>query len=253
MKQFICMLAVLTVCHGWSQESYPFNPDGNGDGQITLPDLLDMLSLYGTTFDIEGHLCGMPVEYNGYSYATTKVGNQCWFAENLRTELFRNGEEVPLYTANADWESEGFNQQPARSYPTNMNGLANVEVYGMLYNWFAVTDSRGLCPSGWHAPSLSEMSALRSRCGAEECSAYVLRSDDWGFNSVGFNAIQGFYRQSSGSYSGGTNFWTRTYTPPGTIDAGYRYLYVPPEQAVPQAFLENNAGSMGLSVRCLKN
>ena len=31
-------------------------------------------------------LCGEPVSYQGYDYATVLIGDQCWFAENLRSE-----------------------------------------------------------------------------------------------------------------------------------------------------------------------
>ncbi len=45
----------------------------------------------------EGGLCtyGGPCQgptFDGYSYAAVLIGDQCWFAENLRTTIYRNGD-----------------------------------------------------------------------------------------------------------------------------------------------------------------
>ena len=34
-------------------------------------------------------------EYQGYDYETVQIGEQCWFAENLRALNYRNGDEIP--------------------------------------------------------------------------------------------------------------------------------------------------------------
>ena len=39
--------------------------------------------------------CGDPVSYQGYDYETVQIGDQCWFAENLRAENYRNGDSIP--------------------------------------------------------------------------------------------------------------------------------------------------------------
>ena len=33
--------------------------------------------------------------YQGYDYATVLIGDQCWFAENLRSENYENGDAIP--------------------------------------------------------------------------------------------------------------------------------------------------------------
>ena len=37
--------------------------------------------------------------------------------------------------------------------------------YGRLYNWYAVDDARGLCPSGWHVPTDGEFMTLEMELG----------------------------------------------------------------------------------------
>ena len=65
------------------------NPaDINFDGCVQLNDLLDLLSAYGDCGAEESPWqCGDPLEYQGYDYETVQIGEQCWFAENLRAEI----------------------------------------------------------------------------------------------------------------------------------------------------------------------
>jgi uncharacterized protein (TIGR02145 family) len=93
---------------------------------------------------------------DGNTYPTVVLGNgQEWMAENLRTTVYSNGEEIPLAVANTEWTplSTG-----ARSIHSNDEG--NVATYGFLYNWFAVNDERGLCPDGWHVPTVEDWNSL---------------------------------------------------------------------------------------------
>ena len=49
--------------------------------------------------------CGDPVSYQGYDYATVLIGEQCWFAENLRCQNFQNGDAIPANLSDSDWEN----------------------------------------------------------------------------------------------------------------------------------------------------
>ena len=40
--------------------------------------------------------CGAPVAYQGHNYATVQIGDQCWFAENLRSENYENGDAIQI-------------------------------------------------------------------------------------------------------------------------------------------------------------
>ena len=66
--------------------------DLDGDGVIGINDLMELLSSFGTMCEepeTGEFTCGDPMNYHGYDYATVQIGDQCWFAENLRTELYR--------------------------------------------------------------------------------------------------------------------------------------------------------------------
>ncbi len=75
------------------------------DGVIGVNDLMSLLASFGTdcsTYEEEIG-CGTPIEYHGYEYQTVLIGDQCWFAENLRTELYLNGEEIPSGLDRETW------------------------------------------------------------------------------------------------------------------------------------------------------
>ena len=89
------------------------------------------------------------------SYAQTiTIGTQVWMTKNLDVATFRNGDPIPQAKTDEEWEKAGENQQPAWCYYDN--DPANGAKYGKLYNWYAVNDSRGLAPVGYHIPSDAE-------------------------------------------------------------------------------------------------
>jgi uncharacterized protein (TIGR02145 family) len=100
---------------------------------------------------------GVGVSYGGYNYPTIVLGNgQEWMAENLRTTTYANGDPIPNVTG--AWENLGTG---AWAYYANDPQYQN-HPYGKLYNWYAVTDPRNVCPTGWHMPSNAEWNTLIS-------------------------------------------------------------------------------------------
>ena len=253
MNRFFTLLLAASCLTAVGQVTYPYNPDGNNDDIISLNDLLDILSTYGLAFEIQEHICGLPVAYHGVIYNTTLIGSQCWFAENLATSEFRNGEEIPLRSSNSSWTDAANNQLAARCYPTQNAGFENIEYLGFLYNWFAVSDSQNLCPVGWSVPTSSQFGILKARAGGTEYSAMALKDDDWGFNSCGFAGKQGSTRGYSGSYVGETGFWSRSIgSSQITNDYMSKYMRLPPGN-VQQVLIEELNNFTGMYVRCIKD
>ena len=79
---------------------------------------------------------------------------------NLNVDKFRNSDPIPQAKTIAEWEAAGINKQPAWCYYDN--DASNGEKYGKLYNWFAVNDTRGLAPIGYHIPTNKEWSLFVS-------------------------------------------------------------------------------------------
>jgi uncharacterized protein (TIGR02145 family) len=163
------------------------------------------------------------------------IGKQIWMTENLNLNIFRNGDTIPQAKTNHKWQIAGENNQPAWCYYNNDS--ANGEKYGKLYNWFAVNDSCGLAPLGWHIPSDSEWLTLLSiiggkdlpnnkitlqsgnNLGGKELAGNKMKSKSgWekngnGTNEIGFSAFPGGYRDYPGHFESlgyGCNWWSST-------------------------------------------
>jgi subtilisin-like proprotein convertase family protein len=131
--------------------------DLDQDGIVSVSDILILLSDFGIECPPETAewICSNPVNYHGYNYATVEIGEQCWFAENLRTELYMNGDSIPGGLSDGEWGSTTEGAQAVYN-----NDTPNLSDYGRLYNWYAVDDTRGLCPSGWHVATDDEWTDL---------------------------------------------------------------------------------------------
>lgn len=98
-------------------------------------------------------------DVSGNRYKVVKVGSQYWMAENLRTEMYRDGEVIPLLPSVADW-----NTHSGGYCYYNNDKVANKEKYGVLYNGNAVAGGK-LAPAGWHIPDSEEWLLLEMFLG----------------------------------------------------------------------------------------
>jgi uncharacterized protein (TIGR02145 family) len=96
-------------------------------------------------------------------FKSVKIGTQIWMTENLNVSTFRNGDAIPEAKTDEEWKQAGKEGKPAWCYYNN--DPKNGAKYGKLYNWYAVTDPRGLAPTGWHVPSHDEWKTLEDQFG----------------------------------------------------------------------------------------
>lgn len=125
-------------------------------------------------------------------YETIKVENQVFMSQNLSARIFRNGDAIPLVTTVADWKNANEQHLPASCFYNNDPEIG--KNYGMLYNWYAVSDPRGLAPQGWHIPNNSEFDILSDNIGGFVVVGSKLKSaTNWskggGNNSSGFAGL----------------------------------------------------------------
>lgn len=151
-------------------------------------------------------------DVNGRVYRTVRIGGQVWMAENLAVTHYRNGDPIAYLPNDRDWIKA---QQGAYALYDDDTLLART--YGLLYNWHAVQDVRGLAPEGWHIPTEAEVAALVAHIGGDTLAGSVLKAaggwlaphQDAGPAS-GFNALPGGYRhgENGRSYTLGSNgYW----------------------------------------------
>ena len=145
----------------------------------------------GTVTDIDGNV-----------YQTVVIGGQEWMAENLRTARYRDGIAIPNVQDNAEWENV-----TTGAWSNYNHDTVNDSMYGKLYNWYAVDDSLGICPEGWHVPSDDEWSELIDTVGGDKnagCTMKETGTSHWespntcATNKSGFTGLPGGYRDPSG-------------------------------------------------------
>lgn len=128
------------------------------------------------------------IPYIGISQSenTTTIGAQTW-SMNLNATSFKNGEPIPKAQSNAEWEAAVKNKQPAWCY--HKNDPSTAEKHGLLYNWFAVNDARGIAPEGWRVASKQDWETLLSNYQHNRAKALKTK-EGWkvfyGNNSSGF-------------------------------------------------------------------
>ena len=146
--------------------------------------------------------CFDEVENKNSIIKSIKINNQEWMITNLDISHFRNGDLILHAKTDEEWKLAGVNKKPAWCYYDNE--LKNGSLYGKLYNWYAVSDSRGIAPVGWHVPSDLESSKLIDYLGGEDSAGGKLKSKEgWSKNGVnwnesGFSALPGGCRTPSG-------------------------------------------------------
>jgi uncharacterized protein (TIGR02145 family) len=215
---------------------------------------MELLSAFGTDCapaeepETAEWACGDPVSYHGYDYATVQIGEQCWYAENLRAEQYQNGDSIAGNLNDDAWTNTTEGAQAILN-----ENEENVELHGRLYNFYAVLDERGLCPAGWHVPADEEWITLGEELGGIDVAGAAMKNSEsdtppWdGTNSSHWNGTPGGKREMAGWYGGSVGYWW-TSTPYGC--GGWHRNLHPNLDALT---LSSYCNVVGFSVRCLKD
>lgn len=123
---------------------------------------------------------GRVTDIDGNVYRTVVIDQLVWMAQNLKVLRYNNGDEIPWLPVPADWAATNTNSRGAfaiHSFDYNVNtpspdtvGSAKFVNRGPLYNWYAVNDSRGLCPTGMRIPTDEDWKALERFIGLPEAA-----------------------------------------------------------------------------------
>ena len=227
----------------------------------------------------DGQPCsGTPTltDIDGNVYNTVQIGQQCWMKENLRTTKYADNTEIPAGNANSE-------TSPLRYAPNNDE--TNVLVYGYLYNWPAVMHGasssdanpsgvQGICPNGWHVPSVAEWTQLRDFVSSQ--SQYICGSNNsyiakalahttgWSYatgscepgntptsnNATGFSALPagGFFTDNFSHFHQVSYFWSTTKTSQQSQPSAFEIHYN--NECVTGGGSFQN---MAYSVRCIRD
>jgi uncharacterized protein (TIGR02145 family) len=202
------------------------------------------------------------------NYAVVQIGSQLWMEENLKTTKYLDGSGIQNVQDSATWS-----KTTSGAWCDFRNNPAEGAYYGRLYNFYAVADSRKLCPFGWHVAANGEWNKMEKyldntvdttalggtgkkigRILKESCTTRWLYDDTVsGKNSVGFTALCTNFRNATGAWSlapddnHDDSFWTSTaYNTKMAWNKSFRWCY----GDIYSIFNFDRAGS---SVRCIKD
>ena len=177
---------------------------------------------------------------DGNSYTEVIIGTQTWLVENLKTTHYNNGDAIGTNFSGT--------VGAVAQYPS-----AAVE-YGKLYNQYAVDDVRGICPIGYHVPSVAEYDTLIAYLGGVALAGGKMKEDGlthWnydssGANESGFTALGSGYRTPAGAFQ---DF--KVYAEFWTADSGkIKYIWMQSPYIDPFYGADKK---YGISVRCIKD
>lgn len=226
---------------------------------------LKAVNSLGTAYGSDITFITTIADADGNNYKVVAIGNQLWMHENLNTTRYNNGDPIGTTSSSA----MDITTEIAPSYQWD----SHVAGYGRKYTYCVLTDSRGVCPAGWHVPSDADWTVLTDHLisdgqGYEGSGTDIAKSlgsvSGWvaeltagnlGYepeknNSSGFDGLPAGGRYSSGvvSFVGYHGIWGSS-TESSENSAFFRCIgYIPGE-----VFRGVFKKSYGLSVRCLKN
>jgi uncharacterized protein (TIGR02145 family) len=192
-----------------------------------------------------------------------KIGGQIWMVNDLDVDRFRNGDIIPQAKSNLEWENARKHKKPAWCYYNNDS--LNGEKCGKLYNWYAINDTRGLSPYGWHVTTCKDWDIAMEYLGGEKTAAWKMLSIEWNYLELGFKVSNesglslqpGGIRFADGEFSrrGGTNWWLENYCDNASKKLQSIMFYFVEEVTdftahINKVSSEENAGNY---VRCVKD
>jgi len=239
---FISSLTGLTPSTTYYVRAYATNSVGTGYGSTVSFKTVE------TVTDIDGNV-----------YHIVTIGTQDWLAENLKTTKYHNGNLIGTTTP-ATLDISNATTYPTPKYQWAYAGNeSNVATYGRLYTWYAATDSRNVCPTGWHVPTEGEWTTLTTFLGGESVAGGKLKeagTSHWispntgATNSSGFTALPGGHRSINTGFEviNVYSVWwcSNEYD---TTTAWYRLIFS--DRVSFQGYYNNKA--YGYSVRCLRD
>ena len=237
--EFTSVIEGLTPGTSYYIVAYATNSEGTTYSESVNINFWDY---HGTVSDIDGNV-----------YNTVMIGSQVWMAENLKVTAYRNNVTIYNLDDQNDW-----NNTEDGAYVWYSNDISWKDHYGALYNWYAVSDPRGICPTGWSVPSDEDWQEMVNHLGGSSVAGGRLKStrtepdphprwrspNTGATNETGFTALPGGLRDPYYYDVGSSGYW-----------------WTSSEQSKAY-YMSRNSGSIwgstvpkqfGLSVRCIKD
>ncbi len=207
---------------------------------------------------------------------TVKIGNQTWMVKNLACSHYLNGDSIESPKLISEFQELA--AQKIGAVCSYRNQPWNKDEFGLLYNWHALTDPRGIAPQGWRVPTIDDWNELCTTLGEDQAGS-LLKGDRYWLRDIhfsgdddasqameiqvspriGFDALPAGGRGRFGSDEAGNGFfgfgdsayfWSATECPDDENEAFFSLIYSGSPDV--QTF-STNSKSCGWSVRLIKN
>jgi len=210
LGEFNSNLTGLSPNTGYFVKAYAKNSKGIAYGE----------QIQFTTLNTNTFVCGTSTinDNDGNIYNTVLINNQCWMQENLKTTTYSNGIPIPNVTDGSNWSN-----LTSGAYAWYSNSITWKDLYGAIYNGYAVNNENGLCPNGWRVPADVEWTQLTDFIGGlysanklkscrqvnspigGECNTFEhprwdSHSIQYGTDDYNFAALPGGYRIYTGGF-----------------------------------------------------
>lgn len=180
------------------------------------------------------------------------IGTQKWTLKNLNVATYKNGDIIPQVTDSTQWAN-----LTTGAWCYYKNDPANEAVYGKLYNWYAVNDSRGIAPAGWHIPTKEEFITLTAFLGGDNIAGGKMKATTlWANPNTGATNESGFTGLPAGLRGGDASFvnfskigWFWTSKEHDATTGVERNL----QFDISDCYMFYIGKGCGLSVRCVKD
>ncbi len=276
------------------EDNLGFNTEGAGLGEFTsdltdlIPNTINYVRAYATNSEGTGYSNQVSFNFwdyhdtvtdiDGNIYYTVLIGEQEWMAENLKTTKYSNG--VPIeYPGN---NNAAWNDNTSGAYAWYDNDLSWKNIYGALYNWYAVNNENALCPIGWRVPSDNDWTELENyvvnqgypnsnvtygtgntlkscrqinspfggECDTSEHPRWNSHGTHHGFDEFGFSALPGGVRWFDGSFLnlGTYSYWWLSIEHSSSL-AWFQRM----QHSYGSLSRHNVDKSYGFSLRCVRN
>lgn len=217
---------------------------------------------YGTEISLTttSVITGPVTDIDGNTYQTVKIGNQSWMSTNLKTSKYRDGSSIITGLTEDQWAST-----TSGAYSIYNNSQASNDLYGKLYNWYAATDSRNVCPTDFHTPTIEDWNILAENLGGFPVAGGKMKEmglTHWETPNNGATNSSGFTAIPHGTRTPNTNIGAVSFNGQGKV-GGYwlTFNYNSTDGAFSNlSYLDNSLGSIssnkkvtGWAIRCVRD
>jgi len=192
------------------------------------------------------------IEYEGQTYHTVEIGEQCWLKENLNigtridgTEQMSDNNTIEKYCYNDD--------------------VDKCNIYGGLYQWDEIMQyttqqgTQGICPDDWHIPTDGDFSALTTTLGGFSIAGGKMKeagTEHWNSPNEGATNESNFTALPSGYNNGYGSFWeignfSTWWTSSDLGSSSPRTWYVLHDKS--SIYQGSEQKRMAYSIRCIKD